>query len=84
MYLARGGVDIGRQGGDIGRDEFFQFTVVEYLCHDRVFLFQVLQYLFRGAVLPARGFLRLGVYLQGIEKDVAYLLGGVDIEWRTG
>lgn len=84
MYLTRLRIDIAGQRGDVGRDQFFQFAIVQYLTYYRMAVFDAEQHLLRGGILARLRFLSLIAQVHGLKQQVTYLARRVDIQRRAG
>ena len=83
VYLTGSGIDIRGEGFDIGGDEFLEFTLLQYLAHDGMFVAQGLQYFLRGGVFAGLAALGLLIQVQAVEEYLAHLCRRVDIKLGT-
>ena len=61
------------KGIDIGTDEFLQTSMFQDICHNFMFVAQLLQHFFRGDILTCLGFLGFLNDLQFIEEHLTNL-----------
>ena len=84
MDAACGGVDKGRQGVDIGGQQFADSPQFQYLVHQRMTVAQLEQDVLGRAILARLGFLGLRVDFQMVEQHFAHLCRRCRIEGHAG
>ena len=63
------------KGIDIGTDQLFQSTMFQDVCHDFVFVLELLQHFLGSDILTSLGLLGFLDYLQFVEQDLTNLFG---------